>query len=253
MTRFSKPKTILNYKLYHSLKSTKHPLKAMTSFILPPIPTTFAKAAIMPHWFAAMKSEIQALLDMGTWSLCPRPSNRNIIKNKWVYQVKHHSDGSIKRYKTRLVAKDFQQRDGIDYKETFSTVIKPTIIRILLSLAIHYNWPFKQLDVSNAFLHGHLSKEVFMEQPTIFVDSMLPNHVCKLKNAIYGLKQAPRAWFQRLSQAFLHLGFIESLVNTSLFILHQDAVHMFILIYVDDIIIIGTDPTVIASVVSHLQ
>jgi hypothetical protein len=137
-----------------------------------------------------------------------------------VYKVKQHSDGSIERYKARLVAKGFQQRDGIDYKETFSPVIKPATIRILLSLAVHYNWPLKQLDVSNAFLHGQLSEEVFMEQPTGFVDSMFPGHVCKLKKALYGLKQAPRAWFQRLSQALLHLGFIGSLVDTSLFILH---------------------------------
>jgi hypothetical protein len=108
MTGLSKPKTFPNYKLYHSLKSTKHPLKSMTSFILPPIPTTFAKAAIIPHCFAATKSEIQALLDNGTWSLCPRPSNNNIIKNKWVYKVKQHSDGSIERYKARLVTNGFQ-------------------------------------------------------------------------------------------------------------------------------------------------
>jgi hypothetical protein len=82
MTGLSKPKNFPDYKLYHSLKSTKHPLKAMASFTHPPIPTTFAKAAIIPHWFAAMESEIQALHDNGTWSLCPRPSNCNIIKNK---------------------------------------------------------------------------------------------------------------------------------------------------------------------------
>ena len=85
-----------------------------------------------------------------------------------------------------------------------------------ISLAIHYNWPFEQLDVSNAFLHGHLNEEVLMKQPTGFVDTAFPNHVCKLKMALYGLKQASRACFHRLSQAFVHLGFVGSLVDTSL-------------------------------------
>jgi hypothetical protein len=118
---------------------------------------------------------------------------------------------------------------------------------------VHYNWPLKQLNVSNAFLHGHLSEEVFMEQHTSFVDSKLPGHVWKLKKALYGLKHAPRAWFHRFSKALLHLGFIGSLVDTFLFMLHRDSIHIFILIYVDDIIITGTDPTVIASIILSLQ
>ena len=97
------------------------------------------------------------------------------------------------------MVKGFQQRDGIDYTKTFSPVIKLVTIRILLSFAIHYNWPLKQLDVSNAFLHGHFTKEVFMEQPTGFKNSIHPDYICKLKRLLYGLKQAPRAWFQRLS------------------------------------------------------
>ena len=171
----------------------------MSSFILPPVPTTFAQVVPNPNWFGAMKGEIQAFLDNGTWSLYPRPSNCNIIKNKWVFKLKQKSDGSIKRYKVKLVAKGFQRKDGIHYKETFSLVIKSTTILILLSLAVHYNWPLKQLDVTNAFLYGQLIEEVFMEQPSGFMDSLLLGHAWKLKKALYGLRQAPRAWFHRLS------------------------------------------------------
>jgi hypothetical protein len=151
------------------------------------------------------------------------------------------------------VAKGFQQKDGIDYTETFSPIIKPAIIRILLSLAIHYSWPLKQLDVSYASLHGYLTEEVFMEQPTGFKNSNYPDYACKLQKSLYGLKQAPRAWFQRLSQALLHLGFIGSLMDTLPFMLHRGSIHIFVLIYVDDIIVTRTDVSVIKSLIQGLQ
>jgi hypothetical protein len=194
MTGSSQPKLFPDFKLYRSLKSAKHPLKALSSVILPQVPITVAQAKSHPSWFAAMESEFQALHENDTWTLCPQPLNRNIIKNKWVFKLKQHSNGSIERYKARLVAKGFQQRDGIEYTETFNPVIKPATIRILFSLALHYSWPLKQLDVSNAFLHSHLTEEVFMEQPTDFKNNY-PNYVCKLQKSFYGLKQTPRAWF----------------------------------------------------------
>jgi hypothetical protein len=91
--------------------------------------------------------------------------------------------------------KCFEQQAGIDYTETFSPVIKPATIRLLLTLAVSYDWDIRQLAISNTFLHGHLTKEVYMEQPAGFVDQTQPTHVCKLHKAIYGLKQAPRAWY----------------------------------------------------------
>ena len=145
-----------------------------------------------------MEVEFGALLVNGTWSLCPRPPNRKIIQNKWVFRLKQKADGSIDRQKARLVAKGFDQEDGVDYTKTFSLVIKPTTIRVIFTLAVHFNWFIHQLDVSNAFLHGSLLEEVYMEQPKGFVDPKLPHHVCRLHKALYGLKQAPRAWFTHL-------------------------------------------------------
>jgi len=154
---------------------------------------------------------------------------------------------------TRLVAKGFQQRDGIDYNETFSLVIKPATIRLILALALNFNWPLKQLDVSNAFLHGVLTEEVFMEQPQGFVHLDFPNHVCKLAKSLYGLKQAPRAWFQRLSEALLDRGFVGSKVDTSLFLFHGSTVHIFLLVYVDNIIVTGNNLPAINTLISSLQ
>jgi hypothetical protein len=110
---------------------------------------------------------------------------------KWVFKLKRNSDGSISRYKARLVAKGFHQQYGIDFAETFSPVVKPPTVRLILALAVTYNWPLRQLNVQNAFLHGVLKEEVYMMQPTGYVASSFPQHVCKLQKSIYDLKQAP--------------------------------------------------------------
>jgi hypothetical protein len=135
-----------------------------------------------------MTIEFQALLSNYTWSLCPRPLHHNVVRNKWVFKIKQNPDGSIERYKTRLVAKGFNQLFGIDYHDTFSPIIKPATIRLLLALAIQFDWHIKQLDVFNTFLHGILDEVVYMEQPQGFVDPKFPDHVCRLHKALYGLK-----------------------------------------------------------------
>jgi hypothetical protein len=124
---------------------------------------------------------------------------------------------------------------------------------LVLALATHFNWVIHQLDISNAFLHGYLEEEVFMEQPKGFEDPNFPNHVCRLHKSIYGLKQAPRAWFMRLSQALLDLGFSSSAVDTSLFLFHQNSVHVFVLIYVDDILVSSNSPSAVSGLIEHLQ
>jgi hypothetical protein len=151
------------------------------------------------------------------------------------------------------VAKGFNQKSGIDYHETFSPVIKLVTIKLFLALTVQFDWPLRQLDVSNAFLHGVLDEEVYVKQPQGFVDPQFPNHVCKLHKSIYGLKQAPRAWFMRLSSALLDIGFLESHVDYSLFLYHAGSVHIFLLIYVDDIIITGNHPATIDLLIGKLK
>lgn len=156
-------------------------------------PSCFSQAMKISEWRAAMCSEFNALQKAGTWSLVPSTSTMHVLPNKWVYKIKRASDGSIERYKARLVANGFHQQEGVDYMETFSPVVKHATIRTVIALAIHQNWPLRQLDVQNAFLHGFLREEVYMKQPKGFEDSNFPHHVCKLRKSIYGLKQAPRA------------------------------------------------------------
>ena len=176
-----------------------------------------------------MAEEYSALLRNNTWSLVPRVSNMNVVECKWVYKLKRDHTGAIVRYKAHLVAKGFYQQQGLDYHETFSQVVKSTTIRVVLSLAVTHNWPLRQLDVQNAFLHGNLTETVYLQQPPGFVDPTKPNHVCVLLKSLYGLKQAPRAWFQRLSTALHALGFQGSKTDPSLFIYSSKGVLLYML------------------------
>uniref|UniRef100_A0A2N9HHW9 Integrase catalytic domain-containing protein n=1 Tax=Fagus sylvatica TaxID=28930 RepID=A0A2N9HHW9_FAGSY len=118
-------------------------------------PPSFKIAAQHPHWCTAMQEEFDALKKQGTWSLVLPPPHKNIVGCKWVYKLKHHSDGTIARYKARLVAKGFHQQHGVDYEETFSPVIKPPTVRLILSLAVAQNWPLRQLDVKKCLFAWH--------------------------------------------------------------------------------------------------
>lgn len=152
--------------------------------------------------------------------------------------MKEKSDGSIECYKARLVAQGFKQ-SGVYYGETFNPFIKPVTIQRVISIAITSSWAIRQLYMKNAFLHGYLNEEVYMRQPPGFTHPDFPEHVCRLRKAIYGLKQAPWAWFQRFSTSLFNLGFTISRASLSLFIYKVGVVIIYLLLYVDDIIITG--------------
>jgi histone deacetylase 1/2 len=204
-------------------------------------------------WRKAMDAEYEALMNNKTWHLVPPQKGRNVIGCKWVYKIKRKKDGSLDRYKARLVAKGFKQRYGIDYEHTFSPVIKHSTIRIILSLAISRDWSLRQLDVQNAFLHGYLEEEVFMQEPPGYEDHTKPGYVCKLDKALYGLKQAPRAWHARLSNKLTSLGFQVSKADTSLFFLNKENLTMFVLVYVDDIIVASSAERATNALLKDLQ
>jgi hypothetical protein len=145
------------------------------------------------------------------------------------------------------------QQAGIDYGETLSPVVKPSTIRVVLSLSISQGWAINQLDVKNAFLHVNLQETVYCQQPSGFADPTFPNHVCLLKKSLYGLKQAPKTWFHRFTSFLLFLGFVASKCDSSLFIFHRNTHVAYLLLYIDGIILTASATTLLRSVIASLQ
>ena len=230
-----------------ALAATKHPLDA-SNFV----PTTYLQASKHDHRQKAMAGEFQALQTTRTWYLVPSSPSQNMVGCKWIFRIKRKPDGSVDRYKAHLVAKGFHQQEGIDFKETFSLVAKPVTIRILLTLAVQFDWFLNQLDVSNAFLHGTLKEEVFMQQPSGFIDPSKPSYVCKLHKSLYGLKQAPMAWYDKLFQTLISLGFHNSQSDCSLFVTFEPAL-VIVLVYVDDILVTGSNTQVCTAFITRLS
>jgi hypothetical protein len=179
--------------------------------------------------------------------LCSRPPTPTSSSANGVFWHKFKPDGSLDRYKARWVLCGFSQEHDIDFDETFSLVVKPATI---LSIALSYNWKIQQLDVKNMFLHGKLSVAVICQQPTGFVDSAHPDHVCRLNRALYGLKQAPRACYHRFATFVTAFGFTCSKSDTSPFILHGTFGTTYLLVYVDDIILTASSWTLLERTIT---
>ncbi|KAJ0625451.1 putative RNA-directed DNA polymerase [Helianthus annuus] len=204
-------------------------------------PTNVKQALESENWKKAMRTEMEALMKNDTWEKCTLPSGKKPVGCRWVFTVKYKSDGTIERYKARLVAKGYTQTYGIDYLETFSPVAKINTIRVLFSIAANKNWPLHQFDVKNAFLHGELTEEVYMEAPPGFATDFKTGEVCRLKKSLYGLKQSPRAWFGRFTLAMKGYGFKQSNSDHTLFIKQRGRLVTCLIVYVDDMIITGND------------
>jgi len=199
----------------------------------------------------AMHKEIQALLDNNTWDFVDLPPGKKAINSKWVYKVKLHSDGTLERLKARLVIRGFTQQYGVDYQEVFSPVVKMATIRAVIALAAAKGWGLYQLDVNNAFLHGDLDEVVYMTVPQGIPNPT--NKVYRLRKSLYGLKQASRQRFQKLSSTLSSLGYQQSKHDYSLFINKSSTDIVLIAVYVDDILITGSNKLEIDHVKHHLD
>jgi hypothetical protein len=200
-----------------------------------------------------MREEYNALMAQNTWTLVPRPAGVNVVMGKWIFRHKLNSDGSLARSKARWVVRGFTQQQGVDYDETFSPIIKPATICVVLSMATSHNWSIHQLDVKNAFLHGNFSEHVYAQQPSGFVSPSHPNFVCKLNKSLYGLKQAPHTWFLQFTSFLSTLGFCGSKSDRSLFMFKQGPSTAYLLLYVDDIILTASSSSLLNHFIHKLH
>ena len=159
-------------------------------------PSTFQEAVSGTDaslWMTTMQEEVKALHKNKTWSLVELPEGRKAIGCEWVYKIKCDSNDQVERYRARLVVKGYAHKQGIDFSEIFSLVVRLITIRIMLALCAAFDLHLEQLDVKTAFLHGELEEEIYMLQPEGFKEK--ENLVCRLNKYLYGLKQAPRCWY----------------------------------------------------------
>ncbi|KAK8921120.1 hypothetical protein KSP39_PZI020446 [Platanthera zijinensis] len=241
---------LAHYVSLHRLSPPLHTFATSLSSVS--VPNSVQEALQHPGWRAVMEEKMAALWTNRTWTLVPLPPGQKPVGCKWVFVIKHAADGTIDRLKARLVARGFTQQQGLDYEETFSPVAKLNTVRVLLSVAVHHQWPLLQLDVKNAFLNGDLQETVYMQQPPGF-ETTGESQVCHLRKALYGLKQSPRAWFDKFSKALREIGFTRSSADFSLFTRHRSTGTVLLLVYVDDIIITGNDSNGILAVKLHLS
>jgi hypothetical protein len=167
-------------------------------------PSSFEEADKLQVWKDSMLKEYRSIIKNNVWDIVSRPKDKSMVSSKWIYKIKHAADGSVEKFKARFVARGFTQKEGINYEETFSPVVRYTSIQAIISLASVLGWKLHQMDVKTTFLNGKIEQEVFVEQPDGFVLHNKGTHVCKLRKALYGLKQAPKVWYDRID------GFLKS-------------------------------------------
>ncbi|GJZ43028.1 retrovirus-related pol polyprotein from transposon TNT 1-94 [Tanacetum coccineum] len=187
-------------------------------------------------WIVAMQEELNQFIANDVWELVPQPKNMTIIGTKWVFRNKLDENGIVSRNKARLVAQGYNQQEGIDYDETYAPVARLESIRILLAYACALDFKLFQMDVKSAFLNGFINEEVYVAQPSGFIDFEKPDHVYKLKKALYGLKQAPKAWYDRLKAFLIKHEYKMGMVDNTLFTKKKSSNLIVVQIYVDDII-----------------
>ncbi|KAG8798251.1 hypothetical protein FRC16_007621 [Serendipita sp. 398] len=207
------------------------------------------------QWFKAACDEIRSLAENGTWKLVQLPFGRSAVGSRWVFKAKRDSEGKIERYKGRLVARGYLQRSGIDYDETFAPTTSLTAIHSVMALAAFEDWELESVDVSTAFLNGHMDRKVYMKLPEGIRIEHNPNKhdegstewVLETIKSIYGFKQAGNRWSAKLHEVLSSLGFVRTETDASTYIYERDGASLIVPIYVDDLTIAGRDKKVISQ------
>src|SRR5258708_18566720 len=203
-------------------------------------------------WHEAALEELNAQLSNGTWVLEKLPPGKKAIGSKWVFKIKRNADGTVERYKARIVAKGYNQRPGFDYMEIFAPTMRQATIRLVLALAAIDDLHLCSVDISHAFINGDIDAEVYMTQPEGFKE-LGSEYVCRLNKSIYGLKQAARLWNEKLHAALLDMGFTRIQSDPSLYIYQKDDVKIIMPVFVDDITLASKSQAALDKAVSELS
>ena len=220
-------------------------------YLVEDIPTTIREAYSSPDadlWKEAVRSEMDSIMSNGTWEVVDRPYGCQPIGCKWIFKKKLRPDGTIERYKARLVAKGYTQKEGEDFFDTYSPVARLTTIRTLIAMAASYGLIIHQMDVKTAFLNGELEEEIYMDQPEGFIADGQENKVCRLLKSLYGLKQAPKQWHKRFDNTLTSNGFSVNEADTCVYYRYGGGEAVMLCLYVDDILIFGSNLNVIEEV-----
>jgi len=202
------------------------------------------------QWEKSMEDEVNSLTENHTWDLVDRPKDRAVLTGKWVYKHKRGSNGEILRYKSRWVVRGFEQREGLDYYETFASVVKPMSYKLLFAIAAANDLEIEQMDVKTAFLYGDIDTEIYVEQPEGMGAIGESHKVCKLNKALYGLKQSPRVWYFTLTAYLKTLGFEPLTADNCIF---HDSKGTYIAVFVDDLLIVGPSKANISMIKAKLS
>ncbi|GKV05988.1 hypothetical protein SLEP1_g17933 [Rubroshorea leprosula] len=239
-----------------SLKPQSNYVCAYLAFSEEHEPTSFKEACESVNsdqWRCAMKEEMKSFHKNKTWDLVQLPKGLKAIGCHWIYKLKKGLEGNIERYTARLVIKGYAQKPGMDFDEVFSPIVRLTTIRVVLTLAASLDLKLEQLDVKAAFLHGDLNEEIYMIQPEGFVEENNRSLVCWLNKLLYDLKQAPRCWYKRFDSFIVSLGFRRCEADhCAYFCDHNDGCFCILLLYVDEMIIVGNNHTYVSTLKAQL-
>jgi hypothetical protein len=176
-----------------------------------------------------------SIMNNDVWDIVPRLKGKSVVTSKWIYKIKHATDGSVEKYKEKIVAIGFSHVEGIDYEETFSPVARYTSICTVISLATYMGWRLHQMDAMTSFLNGDIEEEVYIKQPDGFMIRDQKSHVCRLKKILYGIKKAPHAWHENMDGFLIRLGFRKSVSDPNLYYHIFGDECLILVLYIDDL------------------
>jgi hypothetical protein len=228
----------------------------VSAYLIEEDPKTYSEAMRSidaNFWKDAIKSELDSIVSNQTWELSDLPKGSKPISSKWIFKKKMRPDGTIERFKARLVVRGFTQKKDVDYFDTYSPVTKIATIRTLIAIAAIHNLVVHQLDVKTAFLNGELKEEIYMTQPEGFVVKGQESKVCKLRKSLYGLKQAPKQWYEKFNNTLITNGYIVNNSDSCVYSKEIGSDCVIICLYVDDMLILGNNLSVVVKTKEFLS